>query len=223
MSEIYPLTLEDLFGEIWRDIKNYEDYQVSNFGRVKSFKFGKERILKPTSNTDGYLCVGLCKDGKMKTCKIHRLVAEAFVPNPKNLPEVDHIDTNKLNCRVENLRWATGEENRKYAVEAGLIRPKLTQEQVRCVRKNPKGLTLEQLAEKFGISLATVSRIQLGQSYKNAGGKIREARKRNCLTDEERAEICRLYLFGSEEFGSVALGIKFGVDQKTILNIVHGR
>lgn len=92
--------------------------------------------------------------GRGKDFYIHRLVAETFIPNPKNLPQVDHIDTDKANCRVENLRWATGEENRKYAAEKGLAkegedRPdaKLTNEQVIYIRENPDGLNTCQLAE----------------------------------------------------------------------------
>ena len=93
--------------EEWKDVKNYEGlYQVSNFGRLKSLKYGKERILKANKDRYGYLFVRLCKDVKPKMCLIHRLVAEAFIPNPDNLPTVDHIDRNPLNNTVENLRWA---------------------------------------------------------------------------------------------------------------------
>ena len=79
--------------EIWKDILGYEGlYQVSNFGRVKSTKFGKERILKLTKDKDGYLIVNLYKNNKSKTLKVHRLVAEVFLPNPYNLPQVNHKD-----------------------------------------------------------------------------------------------------------------------------------
>lgn len=98
------------FIEEFKDIIGYEGYyQVSNKGRIKSLgndKNRKEKYLKPTKDGDNYLRVGLHKDGKQKTCHIHRLVAEAFIPNPDNLPTVDHIDRNLSNNTVENLRWA---------------------------------------------------------------------------------------------------------------------
>lgn len=102
--------------EIWKDKKDYEGlYQTSNLGRVKSFKFGKERILKPGTDKNGYLLVNLCKNGKVKTFKVHRLVAEAFLPNPDNLPEVNHKDENKQNNVVSNLEWC----DRKYNINYG--------------------------------------------------------------------------------------------------------
>ena len=101
--------------EIWKDIKDYEGhYQVSNLSRVKSIKFGKERILKPVTDRHGYLIVGLWQNNKHKTYKVHRLVAEAFLPNPDNLPQVNHKDENKLNNNVDNLEWCTNDYNYHY-------------------------------------------------------------------------------------------------------------
>ena len=98
--------------EIWKDIKDYEGlYQVSNFGKVKSIKFGKERILKPVTDRHGYLLVSLWKNNKQKTYKVHRLVAEAFIPNLYNLPQVNHKDENPLNNNVNNLAWCNSKYN----------------------------------------------------------------------------------------------------------------
>ena len=111
--------------EIWKDIEGYPDYQVSNMGRVKSlerFRKGKhnslvfvnEKILKNSKNKNGYLCVNLCKEGKPKKYYIHRLVASAFLPNPNNLPEVNHINENKTDNRVENLEYCDRKYNNNY-------------------------------------------------------------------------------------------------------------
>ena len=101
--------------EIWRDIDGYEGlYQVSNKGRVKSLKWGKERILKPHDNGIGYLRVALRKESSLKFIIIHRLVAQAFIPNLENKPQVNHKDENKKNNCVENLEWATAKENSNH-------------------------------------------------------------------------------------------------------------
>lgn len=103
--------------EIWRDIEGYHNYQVSNLGRVKSLNYnktGKEKILKNSKNKDGYLFARLYKEGKVKTFKVHRLVAQVFIPNPDNLPQVNHKDENKTNNCVENLEWCTAQYNTNY-------------------------------------------------------------------------------------------------------------
>ena len=101
--------------EYWKPVVGYEGlYMVSNFGRVKSFRFGKERIMKLVPNRCGYLCVNLYKNNIKKSYKVHRLVAEAFLPNPYNLTEVNHRDENKLNNNVDNLEWCTNEYNINY-------------------------------------------------------------------------------------------------------------
>lgn len=101
--------------EIWKPVVGYENlYEVSNFARVKSLKFGKERILKPGTNRYGYLHVNLYKNNKRKDFLVHRLVAEAFIPNPDNLPLVNHKDENPSNNFSTNLEWCTNEYNLNY-------------------------------------------------------------------------------------------------------------
>lgn len=105
--------------EIWKDIDGYEGkYQVSNLGRIKSLKdrYGNtiEKILKPGKIKNGYLIVILCKNGTKKTSKVHRLVANAFIPNTNNFRCVNHKDENKENNCVENLEWCTYQYNNTY-------------------------------------------------------------------------------------------------------------
>lgn len=95
-----------------KDIKGYEGlYAVTSCGKVWSYKYKK--FLKPKNNGRGYLFVTLCKDGKIKNHKIHRLVAEAYIPNPDNLPQVDHIDNDKTHNYVNNLQWITNRDNNR--------------------------------------------------------------------------------------------------------------
>lgn len=94
--------------EIWKDVNGYTGlYQISNLGNVKR----NNKILKPYFNSKGYYRVDLYKDGIEKKYTVHRLVAEHFIPNPDNKPCIDHINTNKTDNRVENLRWVTHKEN----------------------------------------------------------------------------------------------------------------
>lgn len=106
--------------ETWKDIKGYEGlYQISNKGRVKSLgnnKTRKEKILKPKPGNRGYIRVDLCRKGeKPKRFSIHKLVAEHFLPNPDNLPVINHKDEDKTNNCVENLEWCTQEYNVNYS------------------------------------------------------------------------------------------------------------
>lgn len=108
--------------EIWKDIKGYEGYyQVSNLGRVKSLdrinSRGFQMIGKPLNINklvSGYCTVSLCKNGKPIICLVHRLVAETFIPNPENLPCVNHKDENPSNNCVDNLEWCTHLYNMNY-------------------------------------------------------------------------------------------------------------
>lgn len=108
---------------VWKDIKGYEGlYKISNYGevlRLKSYDsrnhLRNARILKQRLNEDGYLQLGLHKDGKEKKFLVHRLVAETFLSNPNNYLEVNHIDENKQNNSISNLEWCS----RKYNVNYG--------------------------------------------------------------------------------------------------------
>ncbi len=112
--------------EIWKDIPGYEGrYQVSNLGNVLATNYkrsGTAHLLSPTVTYDGYLRVCLCKGHRCqkRLITIHILVANAFIPNPKNKPQVNHKDGNKSNNCVSNLEWVTGKENIQHAIKNGL-------------------------------------------------------------------------------------------------------
>ena len=107
--------------EIWKDIEDYKGlYQVSNLGRVRSIK-NKTKIKEPFIINSGYSTVNLYKNNKNKKTLIHRLVAQAFILNPKKLPQVNHIDGNKLNNRQENLEWCSNSDNMLHASKTGLL------------------------------------------------------------------------------------------------------
>lgn len=109
--------------EIWKPIQ-YDGYEISNLGRVKSYKYDKVngKIMKPSRSTKGYLQLDLRLDGRKSEHRvhlaIHRLVAEAFIPNPDNLPQVNHKDENKENNCVDNLEWCTNEYNCRYGTHS---------------------------------------------------------------------------------------------------------
>lgn len=123
--------------EYWKPVVGYEGlYMVSNCGRIKSLdtyrkgkngsiRFCKGKILKPGTTKNGYLLVGLYKNGKVKFHLVHRLVAEAFLPNPDNLPEVNHKDEDKTNNNVENLEFCDRTYNANYGT--GIERQKKKQ------------------------------------------------------------------------------------------------
>lgn len=104
--------------EEWKPIVCYEEkYQISNYGQVKSLNYrgsGKDKILKLQKDTYGYSKVILYKNGKAKTRMVHRLVAEAFIPNPNNLPQINHKDEDKSNNCVDNLEWCSAKYNNSY-------------------------------------------------------------------------------------------------------------
>ena len=111
--------------EIWREIIGYEKYQISNIGRVKSNKWNKDRYLKPIKDKQGYNTVHLYNDYADKYCKVHRLVAIAFLNKKADTNCVNHINGIKEDNRVENLEWCTSSDNNKHAYAVGLKRPSI--------------------------------------------------------------------------------------------------
>lgn len=148
--------------ETWKPIEGYEDtYEVSNQGRVRNSKRGG-RIMTQSKVTNGYLAVSLSRDGKTRSILVHRLVANAFVPNPDNKPQVNHIDGIKSNNTVSNLEWMTAWENHIHACNAGLV-PNLggaTPATFLIESRKAKGWTQKDLADVSGVSQNTIQSLE---------------------------------------------------------------
>ena len=120
----------------WKEIKGYEGkYIVSNYGEVISLPRLKQNnteeqyvepkeLLRYVNPKNGYVYVYLCNNGRNKNARLHRLVAETFIPNPENKPQVNHIDGDKTNNKINNLEWCNQSENEKHAYRTGLAKPR---------------------------------------------------------------------------------------------------
>ena len=172
--------MENTEEEIWKETK-FTGYFISNFGQLKG---RTNKILKARLNEKGYYIVSLKPNGRKgdyETVRIHRLVAEAFIPNPENKPQVNHIDGDKTNNRVDNLEWCTNQENMIHASKHGLLHikkgednpvSKLTNEQVKWIREHyipkHKEFGTRGLARKFGVAHSRIIFILKNKSYKKA-------------------------------------------------------
>lgn len=175
--------------ETWRDIAGYEGmYQVSNLGRVRSLdrtdKRGRKwsgKVLAPIKTKLGYLHIHLLSDGKPETAKIHRLVAESFIPNPDNLPEINHKDENKANNVVTNLEWCDRRYNTTYGKFTheyisnrvsgenngrSKIKKKEAEEIRRLYVRGSRDFNITKLAEAYGLCPSQIGNIVRGESWK---------------------------------------------------------
>ena len=165
-----------MISEVWKDVPNYEGrYEVSNFGRVRSLthkesfvnrwggittRIHKGRELKPKyDGKKNYLHVGLCDNGKVNVINIHRLVAQVFIENPNNYPEVNHKDEDKTNNRVDNLEWCDRTYNNNYGSKVDTSRgvnnsqSKLTEVDVLDIRRRrSSGESLHALSEEYHVT-----------------------------------------------------------------------
>jgi hypothetical protein len=170
--------------EIWAKIPEYPNYFISTFGRIKSVdpRWRFPRILKQKSNGTGYMQVQLTVNGKHRTVYIHRLVADVFIPNSENKPHVDHIDTNRCNNYVGNLRWCTPKENRNFlttakrcaeAVSKSLVgkigKNARRSKRIYCVETNKIYWGTLEAQRDTGVCSANISKVLHGKR-KTAGG-----------------------------------------------------
>jgi hypothetical protein len=173
--------------EIWKDVNGYEGvYQVSNHGRLKGLgrevftKTNKtyyipERIIASTINSRGYRMASLWFNGKGKLKLLHRIIAETFIPNPENLPQVNHIDGNKLNNDISNLEWVTSQDNIIHAYNHNLIHPALginrnvghfVEEDIKRIRQMAlEGMSQRKIAAEYGVQQNSIWLILKGKTY----------------------------------------------------------
>ncbi len=161
-----------------QEIKGYEGlYSITRDGRVWShkrkvkngngFRTVNGKWLTPSIKENGYLIIGLWENNKGKSYYLHRLIAMAFISNPKNKLFINHIDGNKLNNDISNLEWCTFQENMIHAVKNGLTikgenawNSKLTEKEVIIIRKMAsKGITQRKIAKEFNIAFQTISKV----------------------------------------------------------------
>lgn len=145
-----------------KDIKNYEGlYAITEDGQVWSYK--NKIFLKPFDNGKGYLKVDLCKDGKEQFWYIHRLVAEAYIPNPNNYETVDHINNNSKDNRVDNLQWMTRGNNARKAIS----------KPVYCIELEKVFPSQKAAAKELGLDQGNISKVCRGVIHKTGGYHFR--------------------------------------------------
>lgn len=192
MEHYKNLSLENIEGEIWKDIKDYECYyQISNMGRVKTLKryainklgnniLVKNIIRKQWTHSVGYLNVWLKKNGNKKQFFVHRLVAMEFISNNENKPTVNHKDGNKKNNNIENLEWNTHKENSIHAYKKGLMKIKSSdgENNSRSILKESDVLlirdlyvnkiySINELSKIYGVVNGTIHAVVTRRNWKN--------------------------------------------------------
>ena len=216
--------------ELWHWVVGYEGlYMVSNHGNVMSVPCEQKRGnhsynkvgMKVLShdNGRGYRVISLYRKGVQYQTTVHRLVAEAFIPNPDNLPEVNHKDGNKANNKVENLEWVTKSENMQHAsreLDALGFNRTLTEEQVMAIRNDTRPES--EIGDEYGLTQSTINSIRIGKTYKSYGGPIQRVgrSKQRKLTREQVIDIRTSKLSG------IQLAEKYSIATSTVSKIKNG-
>lgn len=157
-----------------KEIINYPDYYVDDSGNVYSRKYGYLRKLKQYPKTYGYLYVALSKNGKKDYLRVHRLVAEAFIPNQDNLPEVNHKDEDKTNNSVDNLEWCTSSYNKTYGDRSKKVAKKVSDPRIK--RANNKSGYKGICITKYNTYAVYFNRVYLG-TYKTFDEALKVRKK----------------------------------------------
>lgn len=171
----------DISGEEWRAVVGYEGlYEISSFGRVRSLPRTVNRggramqiaglPMRLKTNRCGYLYVNISKGGKQIAIGVHRLVADAFIPNPEGKPEVNHLDNDTGNPMVDNLAWATRAENMAHAASQVRLRGHLTSEDIQAIRTRWPTLSAGEkgaYASTFNITGSHLWRIGTGRAHRH--------------------------------------------------------
>ena len=165
-----------MIDEDWKDIKGYEGlYQVSNLGRVMTVK--SKRLRKINMTHDGYCKINLSSNGESHWFRVHRLVAQAFIPNPEHKPEVNHIDEDKTNNNVDNLEWVTRKENANHGTLYGRL-SKINGTSIICVESGVTYDSMSQCARLMKIQQSSISQMLSGKR-KSAGGYTFKLKEKN--------------------------------------------
>jgi hypothetical protein len=157
--------------------RNYSDYEIHPNGDVVSLKFGKMKLLKQHINVEGYHRIGITNDdGVRKFFGVHRLVGECFIPNPLNLPEINHKDCNKSNNNVENLEWCNHQHNIRHSVFNKLYQmnkgienhnAKMSESDVYYLLKIGRTTKIRDLEKMFPVSRSTINKILNNKLWKH--------------------------------------------------------
>lgn len=173
--------------KIWKAIPGFSLYHISNYGEIKTFNWKNkkvEKIMSPALDGAGYFRTMLKRDsdGKFCTVKVHRLVAQTFIPNPLNKPQVNHINGIRNDNRLTNLEWVTNAENIKHSFKIGLSSNKgeknpaatLTDAQAKEIlanykfgKKNKDGITKKEIAQQYNVNVCVIRDLVMRKTWKH--------------------------------------------------------
>ena len=215
--------IEDLEGEIWKDLPEYEGlYQASNKGRIKR----NNHLIKLIIQKTGYLNVSLCKNGISKTCRVHKLIAKIFIPNPNNYQSINHKNGNKQDNRVENLEWCTQSYNNWHAtfiLDKG--HNKLSMEDANTIRKdvlNGKYKNTKEISEKYKCNRGIIENILANRYYKtDSSYPIEVLHRKNILCKEIINNIRADYI--NTEMSAAKIAKKYNITRGLAQNIIMNK
>lgn len=209
-------------------IPGFDYHYITEEGKVISMFKGEPKEMKQRLNSDGYPIISI---KKQKRAKVHRLVAEAFIPNPNGLPQVNHIDGVKTNNHVSNLEWVNNSQNQKHAWDIGLQKkrtPKnaiFSPSEVQAIvdEYQTSNTSQRKLAEKYGCSKTAIADILSGRYYNHDKTRPSVSKEKTLpkLTFEQAQEIRKIWEEEKPSYNS--LGVRYGVNHKTIKKIIDGK